>query len=58
MPGDLDGKPIVQSFADDLQTLIKEYKGSGLSNAECVGVLHMADIDMISTIREEAINDS
>ena len=53
----MDGKPVAQMFADDLQRLITDYKGSGLSNAECVGVLHMADIDMISQIRDEAIEN-
>lgn len=53
----MDGKPVVQMFADDLQRLIQKYKDTGMSNAECVGVLHMADIDMISQIREDAMGE-
>ena len=50
----MPGKPIVQMFADDLQRLIQKYKDSGMSNAECVGVLHMADIDMIMQIQHDS----
>lgn len=53
----MDGVPIVQMFADELLALITKYRGSGLSNAECIGTLHMADIDMIIQAREDGISD-
>lgn len=51
----MDGPPVVQMFADELMALILKYRGSGLSNAECIGTLHMADIDLIIQAREDGI---
>lgn len=53
MVNGMEGKPLVQVFADEMGALIEKYCNSGLTNAEAVGVLHLTVFDLMTDISKE-----
>ena len=53
----IDGKPISQMFADDVNDLLKKYQDSGLENSQAIGVLHMTVFNMEFDLRSHAERD-
>ena len=53
----MDGKPVAQIYSDELTELTQNYKDSGLTNAEAVGVLTMFTHDLLYKIRKDAERD-
>ena len=48
----MDGKPISQMFADELDKLVEKYYDSGITNAEAIGVLEMTKHDILMGVRD------
>lgn len=50
-------KPIGQQFADDLTELVQKYQDTELTNAECIGSMHMYIFMLQSKINKKQEND-
>lgn len=50
-------KPISQQFSDDLTQLVEGYRGTELTNAECVGALSMYLFMLQSKINKKTESD-
>lgn len=48
-----DGRPLAQLFYDDIHKVIEKYESTGITNAECIGVLELLKIDMAVQMNTE-----
>jgi len=51
----MDGRPVSEMFYDEIWALFKKFADSGLTNAECVGVLELVKADLIKQVIEREI---
>ena len=49
----MDGKPLIQHFADDLQAVVDKYRNQGLTIGEAIGAIEIVKLDLYEDLQED-----